>query len=183
MAGGSTTFPSTYSIYSTEALLAAYAAAPDRYRQALDGLDEEHLQARPITGKWSILEIVAHVADAEAVGAARARQVFAQPGSPLITYDQDVWAREFCYRELDDLEPHLRSFAALRATTLPIFERAGEDDWRKTGRHADWGAVTLRNVLELYADHGERHIGQILERRALLGAPIELAMLLETRLY
>ncbi|HLE20918.1 MAG TPA: hypothetical protein VJB88_07355, partial [Vicinamibacteria bacterium] len=60
---------------------------------------------------------------------------------------------------------------------------AREEDWKKWGSHADWGRLTVRQLLELYADHGERHIEQIVELRLLLGNPVNVPRLLPTRLY
>ncbi|MFW6201242.1 MAG: DinB family protein, partial [Gemmatimonadota bacterium] len=71
----------------------------------------------------------------------------------------------------------------LRATTLPLLTAASADDWTRTGVHPDYGSITLRNLLELYADHTERHVEQIAERRELLGSPIGIEPLLPERLY
>jgi len=64
-----------------------------------------------------------------------------------------------------------------------LFARAPEAAWARTGRHAEWGEMTLRQLLELYADHGERHLSQILARREALGRPLAMDPLLPERLY
>jgi hypothetical protein len=179
-----TTFPA-YDFYSTEQLLEAYRLAPGRLRAAVAGLGLEELRARPVAGKWSILEIALHVADSELVGAVRVRMVTAQPGVRLPGYDQDLWTVRLRHNDADAalLEETLALFAHLRAITGRILAAARGDDWAATGTHPEYGELTLRNLLELYADHGERHLEQILERRARLGRGMEMPILLPKRLY
>ena len=178
-------FPKVYRRIATRDLIAVYKAGPTRLGGVLAGLSDEDLQARPRKDKWSVQEIALHVADAEIMGAARLRQVWAEPGSALMVYDQDAWARELAYRDRGghDVLDALHLFSALRRTGSRLLERARATDWKKWGSHADWGALTLRQVLELYADHSERHIEQIVSLRERLGKPVHLPWLLPKRLY
>jgi uncharacterized damage-inducible protein DinB len=185
MRGAVVAFPTTYAQDSTVRLLSVYAEAPERLRTAVGGLTLSELRARPRPGKWSILEIAAHVADSELLGAVRFRLAFAQSGAALPFYDQDAWTEQLAHRRLDEagLERALRLFDLLRQLSGAVLERLTPDDWQRWGTHAEFGPATLRNLLELYADHAERHIGQILTLRELLGKRIELPLLLEQRLY
>jgi hypothetical protein len=180
-----TDFPRVYESIPTSRLLAVYAAAPARQRRALEGLTERDLRARPRPGKWSVLEIAVHMADAELVGAGRLRFAIAQPGTDLIGYDQDLWADRLAYQSLDEigLEAVLRLFELLRRTGTMLLERLTDDDWSNWAMHPHYGPVTVRHLLEIYADHGERHIAQILTLRAMLGVPVEMTPLLEERLF
>jgi len=185
MRGTTVAFPD-YSFYTTPQLLAAFAAGPARLRQAIAGLTEEELHARPRgPAKWSIHEIVIHTTDSELQGAFRMRKVWSEPTPLLPAYDQDAWVRELDYqRESAALrERALTLLALLREHTLPVLQRATADDWAKSGTHPEYGPVTLRNLLEIYADHVERHVEQILESRALLGRPLTMEPLLPRRLY
>lgn len=185
MRGVISRFPATFTHLGTPVLLRAYEAGPRRLRQALTGLSREDLRAKPEPAVWCIQEVVMHVADSELNGAARIRLVRAQPGSSFYSYDQDVWAHVFRYRDADEhaVEAAIDLFEALRVTTLPLFASATDADWHATGIHPEHGTVTLRNLLELYADHSERHIAQIVQRRGRLGHPIILPPLLPERLY
>jgi len=178
-------FPDVYSQIETGKLLEVFDQGPARLRNVLADLTQNHLKANPRPGKWSIQEIVMHVADSEIMGAARIRQTYTQPGSSFAVYDQDVWANQLGYRELDNpaVQNALKLFESLRRTTSLIFHQARVEDWDKSGVHAEHGEVTLRNLLELYTDHSERHIEQILYIRSLLDKTIEFQLLLERRLY
>ena len=179
-------FPRAYEQIPTSKLLEAYDEGPQRINQVFQGLSEEELKSRAKGDKrWSIFEIVLHVADSELMGAARVRQTFTQSGRDFAFYNQDVWAKQMNYQSLalDSFNQGLELFELLRKTTSRIFHLATEEDWRKTGIHAELGKTSLRQLLELYADHGERHIEQILHTRELLGKAIEFPLILAERLY
>ncbi len=180
-----TDFPTVYREIATETLLSVYEAAPARIAGAVEGLGPEELSARPIPGKWSIQEIVCHVADSETCGALRFRLALAQPGSALPAYDQDRFADALAYAEFDRslFSDTLDLFGRLRSLSARLLRRADASAWGNTGDHREWGTVTLRQLLEIYADHGERHLAQILDRRRAIGRPLSLALLLPERLY
>ncbi len=185
MMPNSSTFPDLYAQVKTGKLLEVFDQGPARLQNVLVGLTPEHLKANPRSGKWSIHEIVMHVTDSEIMGAARVRQTYTQPGSSFAAYDQDVWANNLGYQEQDNgaVQNALKLFEYLRRTTSVIFHHARAEDWGKIGVHAEHGKITLRNLLELYADHSERHVEQILYIRSLLDKPIEFQLILERRLY
>ena len=187
MRGVTTSFPD-YSCYTTAELIDAFAAGPTRYRQASAGLSEPELRARPRgPGRWSTQEIILHTADSELQGTFRIRKTWAQPEPEVLwpVHDQDQWSRNHCYQDQPPAarERALMLLALLREHTLPLFQQAREEDWNKGGTHPEFGFMTLRNLLELYADHTERHVEQMLENRALLGRPLDLVPLLPRRLY
>jgi len=178
-------FPNVYRDVPTDRLLSVFGAAPSRIARAMEGLGPEELSARVVAGKWTIQEIVCHVADSETCGALRIRLTLAQPGGPLPAYDQDRFAAGLDYAAFDGalVAETLDLFARLRSVSGRLLSRAPGSAWSRSGRHAQWGEVTLRQLLELYADHGERHLFQILERRRALGRPLAMDLLLPERLY
>lgn len=178
-------FPETFSDLSTPELMAVFEEAPSRFDQALVELDEEHLLAKPRSGKWSIAQVVVHVTDSEIMGAARIRQTLTQSIRDLVWYSQTSWCEILQYerggekrvRDSVDLFTHLRDSSAF------LLRSASDGDWNKTALHPELGEVSLRNLLELYADHGERHLNQIIEMRGLLGIPLAWNRLLPRELY
>jgi len=185
MLGKTIAFPD-YSFYSTPELIAAYAAGGERLREAVAGLGENELRARPRgPHRWSIHEILLHTADSESQAALRFKKVWSGDPGPLPWHDQDVWAREVDYQgqSAEARDRALTLIGLVRQQTLPLLSRATERDWIKTGEHAELGTLTMRNLLELYADHGERHLEQILDSRARLDRPLVITPLLPRRLY
>lgn len=178
-------FPNIYSNIETQKLIEIYSKAPERLNSVIKGLSIKELQACPQPDKWSIQEIVIHLADSEIMGAARIRQTFAEPGSAFAVYDQEIWASVFNYQGFDSKAFYsaIMMFDSLRLNTNKIFNRAKATDWQRAGIHSEWGTLTLRNLLELYADHGERHFGQVVKLRELIGNSIDFPLLLTERLY
>jgi len=174
-----------YAHNSNELLLKAYALGPERIRKAISGLTEDEMKARPIPGKWSIAEIVIHLADGEIVASCRIRQAYCEHPDPFPYYIEAEWAEKLKYqkRDLLNLADYLSMFELLRRTTAPILYSCTEKDWIKEGIHPQRGKMNLRGLLELYADHSERHIVQILERRTLLGKHLDMEIILPDRLY
>lgn len=178
-------FPDTFKKISTDRLLEIYERGPERLTWVLQGLTRTDLLSKPRPDKWSILEIVMHLVDSEIASAFKIRQVYTQTSRELPWFGQDIWACTLEYQNvpLDIFNLQLRQFELLRKTTRLIFDKACEDDWYKTGIHPVWGEVTLRNLLELDADHSERHIQQILEIRSRLDREIQFLSLLPEKLY
>jgi uncharacterized damage-inducible protein DinB len=178
-------FPRVYESIATPDLLQAYEAAPLRIRTATQGLNRSELEAHPIPEKWSIGQIVCHLADAEVVGAFRFRLALAQPGSNVPAYDPDAWSDRL--REpgaiATSVDRALKLFAALRADVHALIRELPPSGMAQSVVHPEWREMSVRQLLELYADHGERHLSQILERRRLLGHPLDLPLLLPERLH
>src|SRR5262249_62365366 len=72
-------------------------AAQKKLASLIKGKTRKQLSRRPAPAKWSIAEIIAHLADAELVTSWRLRQVLCCNATPIQAYDQDVWAGTFDY--------------------------------------------------------------------------------------
>ena len=174
-----------YDHHATAHLLRAFEAGPERIWEAIDGLSDAELKLQVIPGKWSIFEIVIHVAEGEIIGACRFRQALADHPDPFPYYKEAVWAEVMQYQQqsVQFLRDNILMFEMMRKTTVDLLKRCTAEQWQKTGTHPVRGTMTVRQLLELYADHSERHIVQILERRELIGKPRHMEIFLEDRLY
>src|SRR5271169_7050576 len=86
---------------------------PKKLQKLIKPLTKKQLAQRPATGKWSITEIVAHLADAELVGGYRIRAILGAPGTQIIGFDQDVWVTALHY-DKRDLRKSLEQYRVLR---------------------------------------------------------------------
>ena len=174
-----------YSIYREEELLNIYGKAPGKIKESIAGLSYEELKREVIPGKWSIAEIICHLADAELVGSSRIRQTITQSDPDFAYYDEAIWANQLQYSKnsFELIDVHLDLFRILRKINLQLLERLQKADWQSIGYHPKRGPLSLRNLLELYADHGERHLEQILDRRRLMNKPVDVLIDLPIRLY
>jgi uncharacterized damage-inducible protein DinB len=128
--------------------------------RAIEGLSPSQLRRPEQPGKWSIGQILPHLADSEVVWAWRMRLILAQDRPRLTGYDQDLWADRLHYDQDDPLEA-LELFAVLRRANLRIVERASSADLKRVGVHVERGEESLEHLLRLHAGHDLLHLRQI----------------------
>lgn len=150
-------------------LISRYEKGAQVFEDALRGLPPDELDRLPGPGKWTIRQIAIHLADGEIVSAARLRYVAGQPNSKLYGYNQELWATNLGY-ETQPIEPALAVMRAVRQATVIMLRSLPESAWSRTGFHEERGELSLRALVELIADHTERHARQIREHRARFAA-------------
>src|SRR5262249_7897522 len=86
------------------ALLDAYLGVPDGLRSAVTGLSREQLIARPITGRWSVLEVVCHLVDTDANIAHRIKRVLSEERPVFDRVKPELMRAALAYhdREVED---------------------------------------------------------------------------------
>ena len=141
---------------------------PLALERAIAGLPDRQLRMPERPGKWSIAQILQHLADTEVVGAWRMRLILAQDRPPLTGFDQDLWAERLHYEEADPAEA-LELFTVVRRANLRLLERASPGDLLRVGVHAERGDESLDRLRRLYAGHDLLHHRQIERVRAAVG--------------
>jgi hypothetical protein len=124
------------------------------------------LERRYAPGKWSVRELLCHLADAETVLFDRIRRCLCEPRSVLWAFDQDAWALGTPYHALP-LELSRDLFAATRASVMWYVERHYEAQGQREFVHSTTGVRTLKDEMEKVAWHNAHHLAQI--RAALNG--------------
>ena len=94
-------------------LIDEYVKGPKLLRDAVAGMTREQLLARPIAGKWSTLELIAHLADFEPVYGDRMKRIIAENEPTLFSGDPDKFAAKLAYHERD-LETEQKNLAELK---------------------------------------------------------------------
>lgn len=135
-------------------------ATPSLFRVELDQLGPAGARKPEAAGKWSVNEVLQHMADSELVFGWRIRLVLAQDRPAITGYDQDRWADRLHYADGDPREA-LERFTMLRRVNLRLLERASPDDLKRVGVHAERGEETLAHIIRLYAGHDLLHVRQI----------------------
>ena len=141
------------------ALLERYRRGPELLAVILTGVYGEE-EDFGLPGKWTVRQIVAHLADAEMVGAHRFRQVIAEENPTLIAYDQDAWARNLDYAHRKP-KTSLETFRRIRAENYELLKDLPPATFDRAGNHSENGRMTLRQLLEGYASHAESHAIQL----------------------
>lgn len=136
-------------------------STPSRLEAVAGGLRRPRSIRRPAPGKWSILEIVAHMGDAELAFGWRVRSVLATPGAALAWFDQDLWAERLSYANRR-MRSELERFRALREGNLELIRGVPEPTWSQCyGVHELRGRQTLSDFILLEAGHDLNHLRQI----------------------
>jgi uncharacterized damage-inducible protein DinB len=143
-------------------------AQPREWKSLLGGLSEAQAEFRYDPGKWSIKEVVGHVADTERIFTYRVLRIARGDQTPLPGFEQDDYVKEgnFSTRKLADL---LDEFSAVRNSTLALLRSLNQQAWTRRG-NANQKEVTVRALGFIIAGH-ERHHRLILEQRYLPTLP------------
>ncbi len=136
------------------------AATPNRIDALIHGLSARQLGKRPAPNKWSIGEIIRHLAETEMVMCCRARWIAYEDNPSLLPFNQELWAKAWA-REKQPLAECLESFRLLRRSQVRLFRSATDRDFKRAGFHTERGRVTLREQLETLAGHDLNHLKQI----------------------
>jgi hypothetical protein len=146
------------------ALLERYRRGAEVLAVVLTGVfgEEEDFTIAP--GKWSVRQIVAHLADAELVAAHRFRQIVAEDNPTLVAFDQDAWTRNLDYARRKPKQS-LETFRRIRAENYELLKELPASAYERAGNHTETGRLTLRQVLEGFARHAESHARQLQENR------------------
>jgi DinB superfamily len=134
--------------------------APKRLAKLLKGVSLAKARKRPAPGKWSIAEIVAHIADTELVGGYRIRAILGQPGTQIIGFDQDVWVTALHYGKRD-LKKSFAQYSALRDANLALLKSLTPEQWKHHGMHNERGEESVETIVNLFAGHDINHFQQI----------------------
>lgn len=138
---------------------------PELLAELIANATPEEISARPAEDKWSVAEILAHLAEDEIATAWRYRQMIEHNGIDLAGFDQDLWARLGNYGARDPRES-LALFRLLRGANLQFLHQLSRDQWECCGIHAERGRITVRELAAHMAGHDANHLKQI---RGILG--------------
>jgi uncharacterized damage-inducible protein DinB len=141
--------------------IAAADKSPKQIAAAVSGLPDAILRYKPAPNKWSILEILGHLADVEIVYAHRFRQMLADKKPVLAPVDVDGWANSLGYTA--ELPAELvAAYGLNRHRTLQLLRRLQPGDLEKSAFHPEQQRdVTVAEYVEKIAAHGANHLAQI----------------------
>jgi uncharacterized damage-inducible protein DinB len=136
------------------------AELPAALKALTRGLPQRALRTPEAAGKWSIVEVVQHLADSEVVFAYRLRKALTEDAPRLEGFDQDVWASRLRYRDVR-IGSALALLRPVRAANLRLLRALDADDLERTVVHAERGRLTVADMLRQAAGHDMVHRAQI----------------------
>ena len=142
----------------TQDARAVIAMTPGLVHQAVSAMTAEQVASPIAEGKWSPIQIVAHLADCEIVFSFRLRQTLAMDSPVIQPFDQDDWAKQYAAY---DLASAMEMFRAARGWNVKLIGTLGEADWQREMTHPERGTMTFQTVVETMAGHDMNHLGQL----------------------
>jgi len=116
---------------------------------------------RPHPDKWSILEVVTHLADEEVEDfRTRVELTLRSPEAAWPAIDPPGWAVERRYNE-GSLEEALGRFLRERATSVAFLESLSDPDWERAHPHPRWGPIRAGDLLTSWVAHDHIHVRQL----------------------
>ena len=140
-------------------LIELYRGGYAAVAEALLKITDEEAARKPGPDRWSVREIVHHLADSEMTAAVRLRLLIAQDRPTIHGYDQDEFARRLYYDRPH--EQSLELFRLVRQSTAEILDRLTPAEWVREGIHTEAGPYGVEAWLKTYADHAHKHARQI----------------------
>ena len=147
-------------LLGAQAPLTVLQGTAAKLRRAVKRLTPRQLAKPEAPDKWSVKQVVQHLADSELVYAWRLRLILAHDRPAITGYDQDVWAERLQYAKTNVAEA-LDEFATLRRSNLRLLKRASPADLERVGVHSERGEESLAHLIKLYAGHDILHLNQI----------------------
>ncbi len=140
-------------------------AARGELLRTLEGLREDTAGTRPEPNEWSTVEVLQHVADIDQLMVRRLAEI--QNGAPdLSKYDAAEWEGVRSAAEREGLSGVLIRLHAARLEVLETVSNLEEADLERSSRHARYGPMTGRQLVELEIRHDRDHALQIAKTRA-----------------
>jgi len=126
----------------------------------LRGVVDATLRRPEKPGKWSVIDVIQHLADSDLVAGFRIRMVLSEDRPVLQGYDQDRWASEFRYREVS-LSQALDQLRGLRMANLHLWKHLTPVQLERVGLHSERGSESAGHIIRLMAAHDLVHRRQI----------------------
>ncbi len=149
----------------------------DAYEQGARAFDDvpslppETLTFRPTVDSWTVHEHVVHFVESEIATFHRYRKAVAEPGGPVIGYDEEIWTASLNYHQTN-LADSLTLLRLLRKLAAAHLRTLVDQDWKAlTFVHSSRGPVNLETWLEDYIDHVRFHREFIDRIKRVLSAP------------
>jgi hypothetical protein len=149
-------------------LIAAYERGIDDLRAVVAGMTKEQVLARPVPGKWSMVECVGHLADTEIFFTDRIVRTIALDRRLLMSADEKLYIERLDYQSFD-LDEQLALFTALRRHAVRILRAQPPEAWSHLAVHRQSSLLTLRQLVLQAVRHLRHHLPFIAEKRAALG--------------
>jgi uncharacterized damage-inducible protein DinB len=136
---------------------------------AIAGMTDDQLDAKPVPGRWSTRQVICHIADCEVVYADRMKRVIVEDNPTMMSLDPDAFASGLAYDQRD-VDEELQLIEATRRHMGRILRTLQPSQFQRTGNHSTDGSLTLEMLLLRITGHILHHIKFIEEMQTVTAA-------------
>lgn len=150
------------------ARIARLAAQPAALRQQVEGLSDAQLDTPYRPGGWTVRQLVHHVADSHINAYLRVKLALTEDTPTIKPYDQDAWVQ---LGDITAVHPSvsLSLFDAVHQRLLAVLHAARPEDFGRKLIHPENGPMTVDDVVNMYAWHGDHHVAHVRGVRERMG--------------
>ncbi|MGH7179837.1 MAG: DinB family protein [Tepidisphaeraceae bacterium] len=145
-----------------------YAQGGANVKSAIEGLSPQELTAFPVPGKWSVQQVIVHLADCEQVYADRMKRIIAEENPTLAGFDENKWTGALYYHDQSAADA-----AALmdltRRQMVRVLRKLPESAFERAGTHTQAGRKRLIDLVQGAVKHLDHHLKFVAEKRTALG--------------
>jgi hypothetical protein len=141
-------------------MLESFGRSPALLSAALREFPRKMWLYKPSQERWSIHEIILHLADSEASAYIFCRHFIAEPGIAPIEFDAGRWADSLGYFHQSTREA-LEIIRRLRRTTYQLLVTLPEPVWSHSILDSKSGEIRLEKWVELQERHIPHHVSQM----------------------
>jgi hypothetical protein len=138
-------------------LIDEYEAGPAKLRKAVAGLSDKQVKTRVEPGKWSILEVVVHLADSDAIAIDRMKRILIEDNPTLLYADETAYVDKLFTHE-QSLADALELMEVGRRQWARVLRKLPADAWQRVGTHNKRGKLALSHFVEDYIKHVDHHL-------------------------
>ena len=142
------------------AFLEDIARTPANLRAAVNGLSPAQFDTPYRDGGWTVRQVVHHVPDSHMNAYVRFKLALTEDEPTIKPYAEDRWAN-LADTKQTPVEVSLTLLETLHDRWVRLLRSLTAEDWKRTFRHPEMGAMTLEKTLALYAWHGKHHVAHI----------------------
>jgi hypothetical protein len=146
--------------YARRYLFTALESQPELFERALEGLTEEEADRRPDPDRFTIREIVSHIAEWEGIFLERMRRICAEDHPTLPGYDEGELAIAHNYA-VNNVSEQLAIYREGRRKMVDFLKERADSDWKRTGDRQEIGILTLEALALLIPLHDDYHLIQV----------------------
>ncbi len=142
-------------------LIEQFEVGGEKLRVAIRGLTQSEMLLKPGPGKWSVQELVIHLADGDAIAIDRMKRVITEDNPTLLRADEQAYVdRLHC--DAQDLQDAVTLFELNRRQFARVLRELDDSEFERVGTHnGELGRITLAGLVENYSKHLDHHLQRL----------------------